>query len=160
MRKMGMTQPFVACDRCVSDTFLRLAGKNAEGVLCGFPWDPTREDPKLDAFRDRFQERFGVDPDTYAAHAYDGMNMLIRAIQLAGLNRARIRDVIAHHPHAYEGVTGRIPMSACLDDLGEVFLARVENGDYRYYSRAELEIPQGVIHPRDRVNRKTATEPK
>ena len=41
MRAMGMNQPFVACDRCVSDEFVRIAGKNAEGVVCAFPWNPT-----------------------------------------------------------------------------------------------------------------------
>ena len=45
MRAMGMNQPFVACDRCVSDEFVRIAGKNAEGVVCSYPWNPTRKDP-------------------------------------------------------------------------------------------------------------------
>ena len=62
----------------------------------------------------------------------------------------------SHRPDEFVGVTGAIPLSACLDDLGEVFLARVEKGRYRYYSRADLAIPQGVIHPRDRVSRKVA----
>jgi len=47
---------------------------------------------------------------------------------------------------------------ACLDDLGEVFLARVEGGKFRFYSRQDLEVPQGTIAPRDRANRKTAGE--
>jgi hypothetical protein len=83
------------------------------------------------------------------------MSMIIWAIQHAGLNRAKIRDLIAHRPTAFQGVTGPIPLSACLDDLGEVFLARVENGDFKYYSREDLQIPQGHIAPRDRVSRKT-----
>ena len=51
MREMGMNQPFFACDRCVSDEFAKIAGENAEGVICGYPWNPDRKDPKLDAFR-------------------------------------------------------------------------------------------------------------
>lgn len=156
MRATGMNQPYFACDRCVSDEFLKIAGKNAEGVVCGYPWDPTRKDPKLDAFRKAFHERFGVEPDTYAAHAYDGMNMLIEATEVAGLNRAKIRDLIAHRSRPFVGVTGEIPMSACLDDLGEVFLARVENGKYKFHSREDLKVPRGTIAPRDRVSRKTA----
>ena len=34
--------------------------------------------------------------------------------------------------------------------------ARVEDGKFRYYSREDWKVPQGVIHPRDRVTRKTA----
>ena len=143
MRAMGMEQPFFACDRCISDEFIEIAGENAEGVLCTSPWDPTSDDPVLAEFRRAYEERFGLEAETYAAHAYDGMNMLIEAIQAAGLNRAKIRDVLAHSPETHQGVTGAIPLSAVLDDLGDVFLARIEDGTYRYYSRADLEIPEG-----------------
>jgi branched-chain amino acid transport system substrate-binding protein len=157
MRERGMMQPYLACDRCVSDEFLKITGHNAEGVICGYPWNPTRDDLELSAFRKAYRERFGVEAETYATHGYDGMSMLIGAIQTAGLNRAKIRDVIAHRPTPFKGATGEIPLSACLDDLGEVFLARVEGGQYKYYSRDDLQIPRGVIHPRDRASRKTVS---
>jgi ABC-type branched-subunit amino acid transport system substrate-binding protein len=155
MREMGMSQPFFACDRCVSDEFLKIAGANAEGVICTYPWNPSRQDPVLEEFREAYRRRFGAEADTYAAHGYDGMNMLIWAIQTAGLNRAKIRDVIAHRLRPFTGVTGEIPLSAALDDLGEVFLARVEGGRFKFFSREDLKIPQGTIAPRDRVSRKT-----
>jgi ABC-type branched-subunit amino acid transport system substrate-binding protein len=155
MRTLGMEQPFYACDRCVSDEFMALAGANAEGVVCTYPWDPTRRDADFEEFAAAFADRFHVEPDTYSAHAYDGMNMLIWAIQVAGLNRAKIRDVLAHRTASYKGVTGVIPLSACLDDLGEVFLARVERGAWEFYSRGDWDIPCGVIAPRDRAARKT-----
>jgi ABC-type branched-subunit amino acid transport system substrate-binding protein len=158
MRKRGMQQPFFASGRSVSDEFVEIAGANAEGVICGFPWDPEREDPKLEIFRERFRQRFGVEPDTFAAHAYDGMNMLVWTVQVAGLNRAKIRDVLAYLP-PWPGVTGEIVLSAALDDVGEVFLAKYENGRWNYYSREELEIPRGYIPPRDRVSRTGSSPP-
>lgn len=153
MRAMGMRQPFLTCDRCVSEEFLRIAGPNAEGVICTYPWNPTRQDPKLDAFKKAFRQRWGAEPDTYAAHAYDGMNMLIWAIQTAGLNRAKIRDVLAHRPDPFPGVTGDIPLSASLDDAGEVFLTRHEDGHWRFYSREDWGIPRGKIINTMRVER-------
>ena len=141
MRKMGMKHPYFACDRCVSDEFVKIAGENASGVICTFPWNPDRKDKKLDAFRTAFVKRFKEAPETYASHAYDGMNMLIDAIQAAGLNRAKIRDVLAHRPRPWPGVTGDIQLSAVLDDMGEVFLAKRENGRWTYHSREDLKIP-------------------
>jgi ABC-type branched-subunit amino acid transport system substrate-binding protein len=140
MRAMGMNQPFLTCDRCLSDEFLEIAGPNAEGVVCAYPWNPERDDPAYQAFRDRFRQRFNEEAETYAAHAYDGMNMLIWAVQTAGLNRAKIRDVIAYRSEPWPGVTGDIPFSSVLDDIGEVFLARRENGRWIYQSRAELGL--------------------
>jgi ABC-type branched-subunit amino acid transport system substrate-binding protein len=153
MRESGMQQPYFASDRCVSDEFVEIAGTHAAGVICGYPWNPKRADEKLRIFRDNFRKRFGVEPDTYAAHAYDGMNMLIFAVQAAGLNRAKIRDVLAYMTRPWPGVTGDVVLSAALDDVGEVFLARFEDGEWNFYSREQLQIPRGHIPPRDRVSR-------
>ena len=153
MRKMGMQQKFFACDRCMSDEFVQIAGQNAQGVVCPYPWNPKSKNKKLTEFRKAFKERFGEDSETYAAHGYDGMNMLIWAIQTAGLNRAKIRDVLAYRPKPWKGVTGDIQFSAVLDDMGEVFLAKRENNDWNFYSRKELDIPQSYTPPRDRINR-------
>jgi ABC-type branched-subunit amino acid transport system substrate-binding protein len=158
MRDMGMPHPFFGCDRTVADDFVEIAGANADGVISTFPWNPNRIDLGLDDFRESFRQRFGLEPDTYAAHAYDGMNMLIRAAQAAGLNRAKIRDVLAHWNGSWPGVTGDITLSPVLDDIGEVFLARFEQGAWKYYSRDDLQIPRGYIPPEDRVNRDAAMQ--
>jgi ABC-type branched-subunit amino acid transport system substrate-binding protein len=141
MRKMGMKHRYFTCDRCVSGEFVKIAGDNASGVVCTFPWNPDRKDRKLDAFRAAFSKRFKQAPETYASHAFDGMNMLIDAIQTAGLNRAKVRDVLAHRNRPWPGVTGDIALSAVLDDMGEVFLAKRLNGKWKYFSRKDLQIP-------------------
>ncbi len=140
MREMGMQQPYLACDRCASDEFVEVAGQNAEGVVCGYPWNPHRNDEKLEKFRADFRKRFNEEPETYAAHGYDGMNLMLWGIQVAGLNRAKIRDVLAHRTEPWHGVTGDILFSAVLDDVGEVFLARYENGQWHYVSRSDLNL--------------------
>ncbi len=145
MREAGMDQPFYGCDRHVSEEFTKAAGKNAEGMIAGFPWNPDRTDPAFLAFRERFKKRFNEEPETYAAHGYDGMNMLIRAIQVAGLNRAKIRDMLAYSNTPFPGITGDIMFSGALDDIGEVFLARYEGGRWRYYSREDLKVPKPNI---------------
>lgn len=157
IRARGTKQPVFFCDRAVSEEFLKIAGKNAEGVVCTFPWNPDRKDPKLDAFKQAFKQRWGVEPDTYAAHAYDGIKMIIWAIQTAGLNRAKIRDVLAYRPDPFPGVTGDIPLSSALDDAGEVFLTRYENGRWKYYSREDLGIPRGEVIEKMRVEREEAS---
>jgi branched-chain amino acid transport system substrate-binding protein len=156
MRARGMKHPFLACDRNAHPDFVRIAGKNAEGVVCGYPWNPRSKDPLFLRFQEAYRARFGQEPETYAAHAYDGMNMVIWAIQVAGLNRAKIRDVLAYLPEPWPGVTGKIQFSACLDDVGDVYLAEFKDGDWHYYSRTELQIPKGYIPPRDRLSRAAA----
>jgi hypothetical protein len=98
-----------------------------------------------------------VEAETYAAHAYDGMNLMLWAINVAGLNRAKIRDLIAYLPHPWPGVTGDIVFSACLDDVADTYLATYEHGAWKYVSRTDLGIPKGYIAPRDRLNRDAET---
>jgi branched-chain amino acid transport system substrate-binding protein len=156
MREAGMAQPYFASDRAVTTEFSEIAGENAEGVWAAYPWNPLRKDPKLDAFRRIFRNRFGVEADTYAAHGYDGMNMLIWATQVAGLNRAKIRDVLAYRTKPWPGVTGDIALSAALDDVGTVTLAKFEGGKWNYYTREDLEIPKGPSPVRERTTKNTA----
>jgi ABC-type branched-subunit amino acid transport system substrate-binding protein len=156
---MGMKYPYFVSDRCLSDEFVEIAGPNAEGVICSYPWNPTRSDTMLAEFREAFRKRFGEEAETFASHAYDGMNMLIWAVQVAGLNRAKIRDVLAYRATSWKGVTGDIMLSACLDDVGDVYLAKWENGNWKFYSREDLEIPRDYIPLRDRVNRPLAAKP-
>jgi ABC-type branched-subunit amino acid transport system substrate-binding protein len=153
MRDTGMQHPYFASDRTLSKEFLEVAGENAEGVTVVYPWDPTRQDPRLDVFREDFRNRFGVEPNTYGAHGFDGMNMLIWATQVAGLNRAKIRDVLAYRSKPWPGVTGNILLTAALDDVGQVAVARFEQGRWNYFTREDLKIPRGYIPPRDRVSR-------
>jgi ABC-type branched-subunit amino acid transport system substrate-binding protein len=156
IRARGWKQPFLTCDRAVTEEFVQIAGDNAEGVVCGYPWNPDRKDPKLDAFRAGYKERWGVEPDTYAAHAFDGANMLIWAIQTAGLNRAKIRDVLAYRTEPFQGVTGEIPLSSAMDDAGEVFLAIREKGKWVFQSREDLGISRGKVIGQPRVEREEA----
>lgn len=155
MRAAGMTQPFFGCDRMLLKEFTDLAGDNAEGVVCASPWDPKEDNPRLHAFRKAYQERFGEEPDTYSAHGYDGMNMLIWGIQAAGLNRAKIRDVLAYRVDPWPGVTGDISLSAVLDRIGDAHLAIRENGQWKYHSRAELHLAASS----DTTARSTPTPP-
>lgn len=156
IRERHISLPVYFCDRVVSDEFLRIAGPNAEGIVGTYPWNPQRKDSKLDGFRAAFKKRWGVEPDTYAAHAYDGINMIIWAIQTAGLNRAKIRDVLAYRTEPFPGVTGEIPLSSAMDDAGEVFLARRENGDWKFYSREDWSIPRGKVIEKTRIDRQEA----
>jgi hypothetical protein len=47
----------------------------------------------------------------------------------------------------WQGVTGEIRFSPVLDDIGEVYLARRENGRWNFYSREELRIPRTGAKP-------------
>jgi branched-chain amino acid transport system substrate-binding protein len=135
MREMGMTQPVYGPDRMLTPEFLAAVGDAGEGIVAVDLWNPDRDDPALQDFEVRYRERFGEDAETMAAHAYDGMTVLIDAVREAGLNRARIRDALTSLDEV-RGVTGHIPLDPTWNDIGAVYLAELRGGEFVYFAES------------------------
>ena len=85
-------------------------------------------------------ERFGMEPDVFAAHAYDGMSLIVKAIERVGLNRVLIRDILTDLKsfQGYEGVTGKIILDESWNDIGDIWMAEVKNGQFVFSPSPEL----------------------
>jgi branched-chain amino acid transport system substrate-binding protein len=141
IRELGMKQPVYGSDRMVNPEFLSVAGSLAEGVVTTCQFNPDANDPKLKEFKSNYQKRFGMEPDVFAAHAYDGMNMLIGAIQKVGLNRVLIRDILTDMKtfQGYKGVTGKVNFDATWNNIRPIFIAEVSNGKFKFSPAPPLE---------------------
>lgn len=132
IRAMGMKQRVFCSDRIVHPEFLRIAGRNAEGVMTTCQYNPDSNNPKYLSFKKAYIDRFGMEPDVFAVFAYDGMNIIIESIRIAGLNRALIRDVMTDLKtfQNYEGASGRIFFDATYNNIRQVYMATVKNGKF------------------------------
>ncbi len=143
MQELGMKQRVFGSHRTIGDELIKQAGSAAEGFEAVYPYDPTRTDPRWQAFNSRYESAFHEKPDHFAALAYDAMQILLNAICRAGLNRGRIRDVLAGTEN-YKGVTAEMVFDPNSKNITPLFLARVHNGaiDYR---RITLEKPYARV---------------
>ena len=134
IRALGMKQPVYASDRVVNPEFLKIAGPLANGLVTTCQYNPDADNPKLKDFKAKYIKRFNKEPDVFAAHAYDGMNILIKAIETAGLNRALIRDVLTDMKtvNGYEGVTGKVIFDKTWNNLRPIYMAKVINGKFEF----------------------------
>jgi branched-chain amino acid transport system substrate-binding protein len=142
MQEMGMDHPVFACDRLVDPKFFEYAGKeNAEGIISTKQYNPDMNYPKYRDFRNAYVKKYDMDPDVFAAHAYDGINIIIQSIETAGLNRAKIRDVMLDLKtyQGYEGVTGTMYFDASWNDIGEIFMVKIEDGEFVYFPRPKFK---------------------
>jgi branched-chain amino acid transport system substrate-binding protein len=137
MREMGMEQWYLGSDRMVTEEFINIVGENYGNVAAAYPYDPRSKDPAYIQFKNDFRERFHEKPETYAAHAFDGMNMIITAIEKSGLNRALIRDELAAM-YNYEGVTGKKELDAVFTNRSPAILAILKNGKFEFYTKEEI----------------------
>jgi branched-chain amino acid transport system substrate-binding protein len=141
MRTMGMEQWFIGSDRMVTPGFLEVVGDGATRVVAGYPFDPTRDDPRYLRFVEQFSTRYGEPPEVYAAHAYDGMTQLIEAIERAGLNRALILDQLTA-TKTWQGVTGEKVYDAICSNRSPAVLALVKDGAWIFVTPDEATARQ------------------
>jgi ABC-type branched-subunit amino acid transport system substrate-binding protein len=129
MRSKGMKQAVFGSGLLAVPEFLQATGLYSEGVTVVFPYNSVRNEPIAKRFRENFEAKYAKEPDLFAAYAYDGMRIIIEAVKDGGLNRIKIRDAIAHI-EKFNGATGEIRFSANGDNIAEVKLAIVRDGNF------------------------------
>jgi ABC-type branched-subunit amino acid transport system substrate-binding protein len=147
MRALGMKEPVFGGSRLARAQLLELAGPAAEGLVVTSALNPTRSEAKWLAFRGAFLEKFHEEPSDYAAYAFDGMNILIAAIEKTGLNRGRIMDVLRNYQmKIYQGVTGTDYFDHTLNNIAPLNMARVRNGKFEYWVAPRQLGHEGAAH--------------
>lgn len=87
--------PIIASDSFYSADVLTEADEAAEGLIVGSAWFIDNPLPENQAFVGRFRDKFGSDPDQFAAQAYTGMWLFARAIHAScSANPAEIRNAL------------------------------------------------------------------
>ena len=138
MRAMGMEQPVFGSSRLCYPELIESAGAAAEGLVTTAALDPTRTDFRWSNFEKAYRAKFEAEPDAYAAYAYDGIHLLIIAVEKAGLNRGQIMDALRENmTHDYQGVAGREHFDYTLNNITPPGLARVKGGEFVYFPPKE-----------------------
>ena len=152
MKELGMEHPVFACDRLVDPKFIEYAGEeNIEGIVSTKQYKPDMKNPKYRDFHNAYIKRYEMVPDVFAAHAYDGMNIVIKSIEISGLNRAKIRDVMLDLEtfQGYEGVTGTMYFDPSWNDIGEIFMVKIEEGEFVYFPRPKFKSEKASSSVKD-----------
>jgi len=102
-KTVGLKAPIIMSHGVANAKFLELAGEAANGVQLPAgrlivndqiaATDPQKT--VLDAFAADFSAKYGSPPDTFAGHAYDALNLVVKALEAAGAaDRAKLREAI------------------------------------------------------------------
>jgi len=127
-RRLGFTGPILGADGLLG---VEEAGEVSEGVFVSTPFLPDMPAPLTQQFVAAYRERYGSDPDAYAALTYDALKLVAQAVGEVGSGREAIRDYIedvGSDRRAYDGVTGRIAFDANGDAEGKPVVIGVIRG--------------------------------
>ena len=107
IKQLGINATLMGAGGFVSQTFLKLAQKEGEGVVALEPGLPVEQMPGGKAFADTYQARWGHSIELHAPFAYDATRVLVAAMQKA--DSVEASDYLpALRAINYSGVTGSI----------------------------------------------------
>ncbi len=127
MKKKKLKSMFMGGDGVKDDTFIKVAGKYAEGVYATGPIDVSRNPLTLQAKKEH-QDAYGKDPGAFFDNAYSAALALMNAIEKAG-STDYPAIVTALRSEYVETPLGKIRFDENGDATGIGFAVyRVENG--------------------------------
>ena len=129
MRQKKLDIPFVSDDGVKDDTFIKVAGKYAEGVYATGPADVSKS-PIGTQYREKYKAAEGNDPGAFYDNAVTATLALVNAIEKAGSTDP---DAIAKalHTEAVETPFGKIKFDEKGDPIGIGFsIYQVKDGKY------------------------------
>ena len=129
MRKKRMKTVFISDDGVKDDTFIKVAGKYAEGVYASGPKDVSKNPLHIQAVNEH-KEKFGEDPGAFYDNAYAATLALLNAIEKAGSTDYEAITK-ALRSEWVETTIGKIKFDERGDAIGAGFsVYQVQNGVY------------------------------
>ncbi len=140
--------PFMGADGINGTEVVSLAGSSAEGVYAskGIPASSAA----VESFLAKYKEAYGEEPPApYHTNAYDGVNILLDAVEATGtvdasgnlvIDRAKIADYVRSLKD-FQGLTGTLNA----DGTGETAVSDI--GIYQVKDGAFTEVEVGLVDP-------------
>jgi len=132
-RSKGIKTQFLGGDGLKSPGLINNAGDAAEGLVLTSPFSVLAKGAKPERFLEDFKEKFGKDPDTWAALTYDAVMQGVEVVKKVGTDRTKIRDAMAAmdtKEKGYDGVTGVTFFDKNRDCAKPAFLEVVKDGEF------------------------------
>ncbi len=140
-RQLGIKQPLYQSHGVASKQFIELAGPAAEGVrlpaaallIADKLASSDKQKPIVVNYSKKYQEKTGQAVSTFGGHAYDGLMILVEAMQRAkSADPAKVRDEI-EKTKGYIGTGGIVNMSPTDHmglDLSAFHMLEIKGGDW------------------------------
>jgi branched-chain amino acid transport system substrate-binding protein len=117
-RQLGVKVPLYGGDVWSSPEFVNVGGKAVEGCRLVAPAKPAGE--RFDNFAAAYKQKYGEEPDVYAAYSYDTAMILADAVKSGAKTGEDIRKYLTTmKPH--QGISGDLSFDSHGDVVGGKF---------------------------------------
>lgn len=131
-RELGIRTRFFSSVGFDNPKVLEIAGNAAEGVVFARPYyDPESSDPIVKNFVSSFTKKYRSPPGVYAAHAYEALRIMHKAIESGGKTADDIKRAL-YQIKDFSGVTGLTTFDNNGDVIKPIQIMKVENGTFQH----------------------------
>jgi branched-chain amino acid transport system substrate-binding protein len=131
-REIGFDKLIVGANGLYKPQYIEIAGKASEGVYLTSAFVADNPDPRVQQFVRKYKEKYGMEPDMFAALGYDQGYVLKEAMEKAAekgpISRGNIRDAMA--ATHYKGITGTVTFNDKGDWVRSYLTVIVKNGRF------------------------------
>jgi branched-chain amino acid transport system substrate-binding protein len=106
-RTAGIRLPIAAVGSVYSPKFIELGGDAVNGVYTDSNFYPGDPRPEVQSFVQRYRAKYGGDPDTFAARAYDAMILVGELLSRYGASRGAVHDGLSKIDNVPSVIFGR-----------------------------------------------------
>ncbi len=106
---------------------LQLARRNVEGAVFTEGFFASSEVPVVKSFVESYRTAYGIEPDLWAAQAFDAVNLLLQELTPSGITRTQLRDAL-FRIEAYPGASGVMTIRRDGNADKRPFLLTVKDG--------------------------------
>jgi branched-chain amino acid transport system substrate-binding protein len=110
--------------------YVELGGDATEGTIMCQTYHPSSTAKHIKDFTEKFNSKYGRNPDPNAAQSYDAIMILGQAMAKVGVeDKAKLRDEIAA-TKGFKGVTGSVGFDSTGDSPRDMMVIQIQNGKY------------------------------
>lgn len=132
-KRMRFTPVVMANSSLFSEKTIELGGDAVEGVIIPANYFITDPRPAAQEFTREYKAIYKMEPNQFAALAYDAANLMIAALHKVGVDdRSKVREGLLSLK-GFEGATGSISYAEGRDPAKELVRITIKNGQWVLY---------------------------
>ena len=110
-----------------------IAGPLAEGLLYPYSYDNHGREQEVKIFYEKYQQKFGGEPDTLAANSYDVAYLLSECLEENGDDVEKVK-ICLYNTKDFKGASGMFSIDQNGDAVKNIFIKIIKNGKFVRFS--------------------------
>ena len=129
-KQLGLRTQFLSTIMLNDPGLVKQTGGASDGaILTAWAYDPQSKDRAMQSFVSAFKNRYGAEPDVFAAQAYDAAKLIAKAISDSGAGAEDIKKGL-YGIKNYPGASGTTSFDSNGDVSKPLRFLRVSNGTF------------------------------